>query len=210
MAFNKATLLLLVLACSCLYGCARPKPGHLSIYNDQYVTKFNPPAAASQPGQPTANIVNPFQELVVSLVLDSLDLLPTKISDKYFDVIMKGIEIPVQEDEIEKSVLTSQRKEDIASVAALIVQHVYGKNVRQGTLTPQTIIYSYEDNVVHADLVAAAHKLNSSQNRDIDAYNACLNLLVNSLYSNNPTKHRPKNGLYVRDANDNLYFLKGL
>lgn len=211
MAFKQSgiSLVIFLLASSCFYGCARPKPGHLSIYNDNYVANGNYSTAtvSRRVNKSDVDIVNPFQELVVSLVLDSLDLLPKSTSDMYFDVIMKGIEIPDQDDKIEEAVLSSKKIEDIAYVAGLIVQQVYGPNRgKGGTAIPQAIIYSYEEKVAHNDLTAAASRLSTSQNRNIDSYNACLNLLVNSLVKKSSITQRPLNGVYERDANNNLYF----
>lgn len=213
MAFFKTGFIfvLLALISTGIGGCARPKPGPLSIYNEQHATTRNEstPPDSAQGNQETADAVNSFHKLVVSLLLDSLDLLPKSVSDKYVDVILKGIEIPVQDDEIKEDVLLSQRKEDIAKVAGLIVQRVYGTMMHE-PLIPQTIIFSYEDKVTYADLTVAASKLDSSQNRNMDAYNACLNLLVNSLSGNSKMMQKPKNGLYLRDINNNIYFYREL
>ncbi len=200
--------MLLVLFSACINGCARPKPIQLSIYNTQHTLEHKQltPPSSGQSNITTAKIVNPFQDLIISLMLDSLDLLPKNIGNKYFDVIMKGIVIPVQDDVIEKSVLTSQREEDVAFIAGLIAQTVYGKKVRNEYLIPQAILFTHEDKISYADLSLAASKLTTSQNRYMDAYNASLNLLVNTLSANKSLKQATKNGLYLRDANNNLYF----
>ncbi|MFA7404260.1 MAG: hypothetical protein WC007_09705 [Pelobacteraceae bacterium] len=203
------TLLLSVLISACISGCARPKPtGHLSIYNDRYATKNNQPSppVADTSNQSAAVALSPFQEIVVSLVSDSIDILPKSTGDAIFDVILKGIEIPDQDDEIKVNVLSSPRNEDIAFVAGLIVQRVYGKSVEKGTTIPQAILYFYKDRVTDTDLTAAAAKVNLSENRTLDAYNASLNLLVNVLSHNSAVNEKPKNGLYVRDFKGDLYF----
>jgi len=203
------TLLLSVLISACICGCARPKPtGHLSIYNDRYATKNNqpPPPVADKSNQSAAVVMSPFQEIVVSLVSDSIDILPKSTGDAIFDVILKGIEIPDQDDEIKGNVLYSPRNEDIAYVAGMIVQRVYGKSVEKGTTIPQAILYFYKERVTDADLTVAAAKVNSSENRNLDAYNASLNLLVNALSRNHAVKEKPKDGLYVRDSKGDLYF----
>jgi hypothetical protein len=166
---------------------------------------------SAQKAQSATRIVNPFQELIVSLMLDSLDLLPKNISDKYFDAIMKGVEIPVQDDVIAQEILTSRKDEHIGLITGLIAQRVYGTNVKQETVIPQSIIFYQREQVSATDLTAAAQRLGTSQDHDMDAYNACLVLLVNTLTANNiSTKQKPASGLYVRDANNNLYFHKPL
>lgn len=205
----KTSLLLLLLAAICLSSCARrPKPGHLSIYNDLYANKDKKPAppVSAKSHQNIAGSLTPFQEVVVSLVADSLDLFNKKCSAKVFEVILKGIKVPDLDEAIEKSVLSSPRKEDIAYVAGLIVQNVYGKNMKEKPTIPQAIVYFYKDTIAYSDLTRAAAEVNSSEDRNLDAYNACLNLLVNSLASNYAMKQLPEDGLYVRDPKGDLYF----
>lgn len=196
-----------------LYGCARPKPAPLRSENPPLSPPANvrKPVTALQKAESASRVVNPFQELIVSLMLDSLDLLPKNISDKYFDAIMKGVEIPVQDDIIAQELLTSHKGEQIGMIAGLIAQRVYGTNVKLETVIPQIIIFYQQDQISVADLSMAAHQLSTSQDHDMDAYNACLMLLVNTLTANNAsTRQKPRSGLYVRDANNNLYFHKPL
>lgn len=202
-----------ILLSTFVFGCAGPKSNaNLSSYNDHYITKFNQSGTAisGKKNQSLNVVMTPFQELVVSLVLDSLELVPKIISDEYCDAILKGIEIPDLYDEIDRSVLSSQRKEDIAFVTGIIVQQVYAKGLKTETIKPQSIVYLFKDKVVYTDLAEAASKLDLSQNYYLDAYNVSLNFLVNLLLSNNQIKQKSNNGLYVRDANNNLYFQQKL
>lgn len=200
-------ILMSVLVSVSLCNCARRQVGKLSINNEQAIKGQQPQPSAGKTDKTAETLtMSPFQDLVVSLVSDSLDILPKNISDKIFEVIQKGIEVPDQNDEIVESVLSSKKKEDIAFIAGLIVQRIYGRNADKETMIPQAVLYSISDKVVLNDLVVASYKVHSSENRDLDAYNACLNLLVNSLSVNYQLQLRPKEGLYVRNSANELYF----
>lgn len=204
MKSTRYTLLVFVLVSACICGCAaRRQPAPLSIYREQQAAAQKPAAAPAS--QKPAHL-SPFQETVVSLVSDSLDLLPTSLSSRIFDVIQQGMQVPDQHDEIERRVLYSPRKEDVGFVAGLIVQQIYGESLKEGTTAPQVILYFHKNRVAYSDLAAAAARLNSSENRNLDAYNACLNLLVNALASNYALPQKPAEGLYVRDSKGDLYF----
>lgn len=213
MVFNKISYkaLLLVLVSTCSIGCAHRQPAQLSQLSINREPSANidhkPAVTAPNPAnKKAATSLTPFQVIVISLVSDSLDLLPNDINSKIFDVIQKGLKIPDHHDVIEKSVLSSPRTEDIAFVAGLIVQHVYGENLRTGATIPQVILYFHKDGIAYTDLTAVAAKVKSSENRTLDAYNACLNLLVNSLSGSYTTQQKPAEGLYVRDSKGDLYF----
>ena len=207
MEFTRYIVLALVLVSVCVGGCARrQKPAQLTMYREQQTTaplKSAPDAALA--GQKQANLT-PFQEIVVTLVSDSLDLLPNNASSRIFDVILQGMQVPDQHDTIERSVLTSPRKEDIGFLAGLIVQQIFGENVKEGTTAPQVILFFHKDKVAYGDLTAAASRLNSSENRSLDAYNTCLNLLVNALANNYALPQKPAEGLYIRNSKGDLYF----
>lgn len=205
------TTLLLVLFASCLYGCARRQPtplDQLSIYRQRSELKDIRSAVASTPTQKQARSFTPFEEIILSLVFDSLDLLPDIISSKIYGEILNGIEIPDQYDAIDKSVLTSPEKRDIALAAGLIVQLVYGEAISNETTIPQAILFTNNDRTNYADITAVRQKLSSSENRAMDTYNACLSLLVNSLSANYRIEQKSREGLYLRDSRNNLYFHK--
>lgn len=214
---RRATILSILYAgilCAALSGCVRTLPGQHRPLSTAPVTIADVPATPlppAKPAQASPRIVNPFQELVVALMLDSLDILPKQTSDKYFDAIMKGVDIPVQDETIEQNLLTSQRSEHVAKITALIVQSVYGSHVKMEPLLPQTILYFYKDTITSSDLKLTAKALVSSQMRDMDAYNASLTLLINALSANSqPQQQQPRSGVYVRDINNNLYFHRPL
>lgn len=197
--------LLITAFCS---GCARPRPtGHLSIYNETPAAPAVTAAApAAAPAEEDADAMTSFQELVVSLVSDSLDFLPVHMSESIYDVIQDGIEIPDLDDEIRADVLSSPKKEDITSAAAFIVRKIYSRQGVKGASMPQVIVYSYKDSVSAADLAGAAAKVELSENRNLDSYNACLNLLVNSLSASFAVQKKPRSGVYIRDTNNDLYY----
>lgn len=211
----KWALLLFALLAACLNGCARRHPtslDQLTINRQLNAAKEINPATTNTtpPAQKPPRAFTPYEEIVVSLVSDSLDLLATNISSKVYDVILNGIEIPDQHDVIDKSVLTSQRKEDIAFVAGLIVQHVYGDSIGKETVIPQVILFHHQARVTFADITAVKAKLSLSENRNMDAYSACLSLLVNTLSGNYGIEQKSREGLYLRDSKNNLYFHKDL
>jgi hypothetical protein len=188
-----------------LSGCARKQAtplSQLSIYHQTAVSGSTPL------GKDSVRTLTPFQELIVSLISDSLDLIPGESSSKIFEVILNGIAIPDQDDVIDNAVLFSQKKEDVALAAGLMVKLVYGGNVGHIITIPQSVLFSYKEKTTLADFTLAGAKLSSSENRRLDAYNACLNLLVNTMASNYGIPKKPKSGLYLRDSMSNLYFHK--
>lgn len=201
-------LVLAVIITACLFGCSHQKPPMLSIYNDQTrVGEMQQSAPDAKHSKQTAvSTLTPFQRIVAYLILDSLGMLPKKISDQLLDEIQDGITVPDQHDVIDKNVLSSQHHEDVALIAGLIAQRLYGKKAVKEITIPQAILYSQRKNVDYDDLANTAFKLNNSDIRTLDAYNACLNLLVNILCKNYSISSRPNNGLYVRDSMHNLYF----
>lgn len=207
MQFTKYIVLVFVLVSACVSGCARKQqPVQLSIYREPQTTaprKSVPDAAPS--GQKPAHL-NHFQEIVVTLISDSLDLFPNTTSSRIFDVILQGMQVPDRHDAIERSVLSSPRKEDIGFLAGLIVQQIFGENWKEGTTIPQVILYFHKDKIAFSDLNAAASRLKSSENRNLDAYNTCLNLLVNAMANNYALQQKPAEGLYIRNSKGDLYF----
>lgn len=215
MAFHnfKWSLILFVLASTCLNGCTRRLPvslDQLSMNRQKGAPKDVKPVTAPHPplAQKAARSFTPFEEIVFSLVTDSLDLLPNNAGSAVYEVILKGIEIPDQYDAIDKNVLFSSRKEDIALVAGLIVQLVYGESIGKEAVIPQAILFIPRDKVTYADIAAVKSRLSSSENRNLDAYNACLSLLVSSISSNYGIQQKDREGLYLRDSKNNLYFHK--
>lgn len=211
----KWSLILLVLASTCLTGCTRRLPAsldQLSMNRQKSAPKDVKPVTAASPplAQKAARSFTPFEEIVFSLVIDSLDLLPQNAGSKVYEVILKGIEIPDQYDVIDKNVLFSSKKEEIAMVAGLIVQIVYGENISKEAVIPQAVLFIPRDKVAYADITAVKSRLSSSENRNLDAYNACLNLLVSSISSNYGIQQKGREGLYLRDSKNNLYFHKNV
>lgn len=207
MKFTRHTLLVLVLISACVSGCARKqKPVQLSIYRDQQTTARLKSAPDTAPAGKKPAHLSPFQEIVVTLISDSLDLFPNTTSSRIFDVILQGMQVPDRHDVIERSVLTSPRKEDVGFLAGLIVQQIIGENLKEGTTIPQVILYFHKDKIAYSDLSAAAARLKASENRNLDAYNTCLNLLVNAMANNYALPQKPAEGLYIRNSKGDLYF----
>lgn len=211
----RQALLLFFLFSIALNGCAHRQPTpleQLSIYRQRNAVKdIESVTAPLLPlAQKPSRSFTPFEEIVVSLVFDSLDLLPNDISSKIYDVIKNGMEIPDQYDDIDNRVLSSHRKEDIALVAGQIVQLVYGERIGKEGVIPQAILFFHKDKVIYTDIGAVRSDLSSSENRNLDAYNTCLSLLVNSLSANYGIQQKSREGLYLRDSNNNLYFHKDL
>jgi hypothetical protein len=153
--------------------------------------------------------MTPFQELVKSLVSDSLILLPKAIIDKLSDATKIGMIIPEQNYDIYTNIFESQNPQEVAFVAGLIVQRIYGSSVAKEFTIPQTVFYSYSDGAIESELSIVKTKLSKSLKFDRDAYNASLNLLVNilfKLYSGSESlNNKPADGIYLRNANDELY-----
>lgn len=207
MVYAKYTLLVFALISACVSGCARHKPpGQLSIYREPSATTNLPSAAESGSATKKTAELTPFQETVVTLLSDSLDLLPNSTSSKIFDIIQKGIQIPDRHDAIDKNVLDSQKKDDVGIVAALIAQQIFGESLEKEKVIPQVILYFHKNSVSSTDLTAAASSLNSSENRSLDAYTISLNLLVNWIANNYALQQKPTEGLYIRDSKGDLYF----
>lgn len=210
----KRALSLLILLSVALHGCARRVPtslDQLSIYRKPLAAKDvsgRVTAGSETPTEKTARSFTPFEEIVVSLVFDSLDLLPTDSSSKIYDVILTGIEIPDQSEILNKSILTSHKKEDIALIAGHIVQLVYGESIGKEIVIPQAILFFHKDKVIYSDITALKSRLITSENRYLDAYDICLSLLVNLLSDNYGIQQKNREGLYLRDLNNNLYFHK--
>lgn len=205
----KWALLLFVLFSACLNGCARRQPtslDQLSMYRKPVTPKDIKSDAANAPptAQKTSRSFTPFEEIVVSLVFDSLDLFPDNIRSDIYGVILDGIEIPGQDDAIDKSILSSGRKEDIALLAGQIVHLVYGENFGKEAVIPQAVLFIRRHRKTYADITA----LGSSENRTLDAYNSCLSLLVSLLSDNYGIQLKSRDGLYLRDSKNNLYFHK--
>lgn len=202
MALYKARRVLLMFAVIALSssGCARSQMPQQTMNGEQYNVSSNQLEQSTETDKMT-----PFQELVATLVSDSLNILPSGISGEISDAIKDGMEIPDQDDEIDKNVFVSNTPEDIAFVAGLIVQQVYGSSASKAVTIPQTVLYSFEGKDIDSEISAAVSKLSSSQNHDRDAYNASLNLLVNSLLRIHAGKLKPTEGIYLRDANEDLY-----
>lgn len=187
----------------CLNGCARRQFTQRGATGTPSATHDAVPAPIAAT---SAVPLTPFHDLTVFLISDALDLLPGSVSSRIFDVIQKGLAIPEQSDAIEASVLSSPKAEDIALITGLIVQRVYGDTIKEGTVIPQAIIYFHKSNITAADLASAAARVKTSENQALDTYNACLNLLVNVLSDNYAIRQEPKEGLYVRDSKNDLYF----
>lgn len=210
----KWALLLLVLLSAGLNGCARHRPtslDQLSIYRQVPALKAVEPA--SETTAPVAKNATrsftPFEELVVSLVFDALDLLPNTVSSTVYDVISKGMNIPDELDAVDKNILSSSRKEDVALIAGQIVHLVYGESVGKETVIPQAILFVH-NKIAYTDIATVKSRLSSSEHRNLDTYNTCLNLLANVLSDNYGVRQKNKEGLYLRDSKNNLYFHKGM
>lgn len=209
----KRILLLFVIFSAGLAGCSRHRPtslDQLSIYRQVPVLKtVQPVPKVVAPEKNTTRAFTPFEELVVSLVFDALDLLPNAVSSTVYDVIANGMDIPDQSDEIDKNILTSSRKADIALVAGQIVHLVYGENVGTETVIPQAILFVHSK-IAFSDIATLKSRLSLSEHRNLDAYNTCLNLLANVLSDNYGVRQKNREGLYLRDSKNNLYFHKGM
>lgn len=205
------TAALLCISVTALEGCARKKPqGRLSIYNEPQ-TRNRPAPPPSTPREKIADEhLTSFQKLVVALVTDSLELLPKERSNELFEAILKGIEVPDQQDQIDIDLLTKHTDKDVAFVAALVVQRIYGTSINNDLIIPQTIIYRSDRQSDHNSLAAAAVTLQTSQNGPIDAYTISLNLLVNAMSGSLLPSKRRASGVYVRDSGNNLYFQQKL
>jgi hypothetical protein len=210
----KPALSLLILLSVGLNGCARRVPtslDQLSIHRKTLADKdANRRVAVGSEAltEKTARSFTPFEEIVVSLVFDSLDLLPVDSSSKIYDVILAGIEIPEESEILSKNILTSPKKEDIALIAGYIVQQVYGESIGNEIVIPQAILLFHKEKVKYSDITALKSRLITSENRYMDAYDICLSLLVNLLSDNYKIQQKNREGLYLRDFNNNLYFHK--
>jgi hypothetical protein len=153
------------------------------------------------------------EALIYSLINDALDLIPgnyrnAMVGDEDIDEIMEGainydFSIPLN---------YSISPENFGAQAAYIAIMVYGKEPTEEIKIPEAIYYKgfipLKD--IEEQISEGKEQLRKSEVLYRDQYNLALNLVVNIWIetlrsSGRAIKNRPKEGVYIRNSDNNLY-----
>jgi hypothetical protein len=154
-----------------------------------------------------------FISFVYNLINDALDLLPDDLEkiilkDQKVDVLLEGA---LAFDPQQSSLKHSLEPINFGAQASYIVLHIYG-GIPVNAAIPQAIYYNGFDSSENFSgrIVEGKKDLARSSHLDRDKYNLALNLLtdiwlVNLKKSGQKITDLPKEGVYLRDANEELY-----
>ena len=158
--------------------------------------------------------------LVYSLVNDAVDLLPANLRQKILeadnlDPIMEGAS------SFEPSIRLKSYSVDpnnFGVQAAYILRGIYGERDFKKKIIPQTLYFNGFSKIdidnIEDRIKKDKSQLVKTETLYRDQYNLALNLLVN-IWLNDFKKSGetiskiPKEGVYLRDSNGNLYFYEG-
>jgi len=174
-------------------------------------------AAASSPG-PDQGIEDfrtnyDFISFVYNLINDALDLLPADLEK----VVLRGRKVDsllagaLAFDPRQKSLRFSPEPSNCGAQASYVVFQVYG-GVPVNALIPQAVYYSGFDRGENFSgrIIDGGRQIEKSSRPDRDRYNLALNVLtdlwlVDFEKSGQKITDPPREGVYLRDAHDDLY-----
>ena len=192
----------------------------LLIFGCGWVWPASPGAAASAGSNPGAMDFRgnyDFISFVYNLMSDALDLLP----DDLENLVLKGQKVDsllagaLAFDPWEKGLKFSIEPSNLGAHAAYIVLQIYGE-VPINVVIPQAVYYSgFEKSEDVSGRISDAKRLmEKSTHTDRDRYNLTLSILTDLWLldiekSGQKIKDPPKEGVYLRDRDDELYLVEG-
>jgi hypothetical protein len=151
--------------------------------------------------------------LILALIDDAVDLLPDEyrdsiIKDGNIDAIVEGSINYDPSQSLNKSLDSS----NLGGEAAYIARKIYSEDPKEEILIPQSIYYEGFSPVkdLEQSIEKGKNNLKKAEVLYRDQYNLALNLLVNLWienikYSKKILKKMPKEGVYLRDEENDLY-----
>lgn len=159
-----------------------------------------------------------FVSLIYSLINDAVDQLPEDLQNKIakdgnLDPIMEGVN---SFDPFAKPINHSVNPNNFGAQACYILKEIYGESNLKDVVIPQAIYFEGFSDMddIEKEIKNKMSNLLKSQPFYRGQYNLALNLIVN-VWLNDFKKSGeiiskiPKEGVYLRDSNGNLYFYEG-
>ena len=158
-----------------------------------------------------------FISFVYNLINDAMDLLPADLEklvlqDRKVDRLLAGA---LSFDPLDKSLKFSREPSNLGAQASYIVFQIYG-GVPVNAVIPQAVYYNGFDRSINFSdrIIEGKKQIEKSSRLDRDRYNLALNVLTDLWLMDLEKSGRkitdlPKEGVYLRDANEDLYLVEG-